>query len=299
MELRHLRYFVAVAQERNFSRAAEILNIAQPPLSRQIRQLELELGAELFDRGSRPLRLTEAGRLLHQHALQALAGFDQVRTMMGRYTTASARHFIIGFVGSTLYGRLPQVVRKFRSKLGEAARITLTEMSSLDQVAALREGRIDVGFGRLRVDDTSVRRIVLSEEPLVAVLPADHPLASTCEPLDLVALAPQTLILYPRPFRPSYADQVLSLFQDHGLTPEHSQEVRELQTALGMVAAGAGISIVPASVQSLHRDDLAYRRLSAADAVSPIILNHRGNDGSAELDLLIAISREVYGTGPD
>lgn len=296
MDLRHLRYFVAVAKERNFSRAAETLNIAQPPLSRQIRQLEEEIGADLFDRTTRPLRLTEAGRLLYQHAIQAIAGFDQVRTMMTRYGAAAARHFIIGFVGSVLYGHLPQVLRQFRQETSGAAEVTLIEMSSLDQVVALREGRIDAGFGRLRVDDDAVRRILLAEEPLVAALPDDHPLAALAAPLTLERIAGESILLYPRPARPSYADQVLSLFQDHGLTPASRQDVRELQTALGMVAAGAGIAIVPASAQSLHRPDLVFRPIAAADAVSPIILNHRSNDHSPELDLLTAISRRIYAT---
>lgn len=298
MDLRHLRYFVAVAQERNFSRAAELLNIAQPPLSRQIRQLEEEVGAELFDRTLRPLRLTPAGRLLYQHAVQAIAGFDQVRTMMARYTASPSRHFIIGFVGSVLYGHLPQVLRRFRRQLLGKVEVSLIEMSSHDQAVALREGRIDAGFGRLRVDDGSIRRIVLTEEPLVAALPDDHVLAAAEGPLELARLAEETVILYPRPARPSYADQILSLFEDHGLAPAFRQEVRELQTALGMVAAGAGISIVPASVQSLRRPDLIFRPIADADAVSPIIFNYRAKENSEELDLLTGISRGVYGT-PD
>ncbi len=296
MDLRHLRYFVAVAKERNFSRAAEKLNIAQPPLSRQIRQLEEEIGADLFDRTSRPLRLTEAGRLLYQHAIQAIAGFDQVRTMMARYSGVAARHFLIGFVGSVLYGDLPRVVREFRRQLRGAVEVGLVEMTSAEQTLALREGRIDAGFGRLRVDDESVRRTLLAEEPLVAALPDDHPLAAAAGALTLEQLAAEPIVLYPRPFRPSYADHVLWLFQDHGLVPEHRQEVRELQTALGMVAAGAGVSIVPTSAQSLHRSDLTFRPIAATDAVSPILLSHRAEDNSPELELLCAISREVYRT---
>lgn len=296
MELRHLRYFVAVAQERNFSRAAEVLNIAQPPLSRQIRQLETEIGAELFDRTTRPLKLTEAGRLFYQHAVQALAGFDQVRGMMARYFGAATRHCMIGFVGSILCGKLPQVIRGFRARLGDGVAISLLEMGSLEQAAALREGRIDVGFGRLRVDDEGLRRIVLTKEPLVAALPVDHPLAAQGTPLGLEQLADEPMILYPRPVRPSYADQVLSLFEDHGLTLHHCQEVRELQAALGMVAAGAGLSLVPASAQIMDRPDLVFRPVSASDAISPIILSHRASDGSSELQCLVEISRAIYQT---
>lgn len=296
MELRHLRYFVAVAQERNFSRAAEQLNISQPPLSRQIRELELEIGAELFDRTSRPLRLTDAGRLLYQNAVQALASFDQVRGTMSRHFKAGTRHYLIGFVGSILCGRLPQVIREFRAHMGGGIAISLIEMGSSEQAAALREGRIDVGFGRLRVNDEGLRRIVLTKEALVAALPADHALAGQGAPLSLGQLAAEPVILYPRPFRPSYADQVLSLFEDHGLTLDHRQEVRELQAALGMVAAGAGVSIVPASAQIMDRPDLVFRPIAAEDAISPIILSHRATDSSAELQCMVEISRTVYQT---
>jgi DNA-binding transcriptional LysR family regulator len=298
MELRHLRYFLAVAQERNFSRAAERLNIAQPPLSRQIRQLEEEVGADLFDRTSRPLRLTDAGRMLHEHARQIVTAFDQMRTMVRRSSATPTRRFIIGFVGSVIYGALPGVVRRFRAHLGEGATITLTEMSTLDQVQALREGRIDAGFGRLRVEEPAVRRIVLQEEPLIAALAVDHPLAGCGKPLCLATLAELPLLLYPRPARPSYADQVLSVFRDHGLTPAVVQEVQELQTALGLVAAGAGLCIVPASVRNLHREDVVYRPVAEADAVSPIILSHRETDQSADLKALVAISAEAYGLAP-
>ena len=136
---------------------------AQPPLSRQIRQLEEEIGTDLFDRSSRPLRLTETGRLLYQHALQAISGFDQIGTLMKRQKASPARHFIIGFVNSVLFGNLPKVLRQFRERLHGHAEMSLIEMSSHDQVKALREGRIDAGFGRLRVDDPAVRRIVLTE----------------------------------------------------------------------------------------------------------------------------------------
>ena len=296
MELRHLRYFVAVAQERNFSRAAEKLNIAQPPLSRQIKELEFDIGAELFDRKTRPLRLTDAGRLLYEQAVQALAGFDQVRGTMARYFEAGARHYMIGFVGSILCGRLPQVIRQFRARMGEGVAVSLIEMGSLEQATALREGRIDVGFGRLRVNDEGFRRIVLTKERLVAALPADHAFARQHAALTLEQLAAEPVILYPRPFRPSYADQVLSLFEDHGLSLHRRQEVRELQAALGMVAAGAGVSLVPASAQIMDRPDLVFRPIAADDAVSPIILSHRLGESSAELECIVEISREVYQT---
>lgn len=299
MELRHLRYFITVANERNFSRAAEKLHIAQPPLSRQIRQLEEELGLTLIDREARPLKLTEAGRLFYKHASQVLNEMDRLRLLMRRYASAEKTRFVIGFVGSTIYGPLPTLIRRFRASAPHID-LHLAEMTTLEQISALKDGSIDAGFGRLRFDDPAVRRVVLEKEPLVAALPPDHPLAaaSACA-ISLARLAEETLIVYPRPTRPSYADQLLSLFRDHGLAPVHVMEARELQTAIGLVAAEAGICVVPASVERLRRDDVVYRPIADAGAVTPLIMSYRTDDMSAELELLHRISQSLYGEKTD
>src|SRR3954453_2692326 len=195
MELRHLRYFVAVAHERNFTRAAERLHMAQPPLSRQIQQLEEELGTVLLDRDSRPLRLTEAGRLFFEHACQVLERVDGMRAMMRRFTEAERARFVIGFVASTIYAALPDLIRRFRAA-APGLDISLIEMGSLDQIAALKEGRIDVGFGRLHFDDPAVRRDVLRKERLVVALPLSHPLLERDGPLSFAGLAGEPLIIY-------------------------------------------------------------------------------------------------------
>jgi LysR family transcriptional regulator, benzoate and cis,cis-muconate-responsive activator of ben and cat genes len=296
MELRHLRYFIAVANERNFTRAAELLNIAQPPLSRQIRQLEDNVGSELFDRTSRPLKLTEVGRLFYEHATNVLAGLDQLQALMSQMAGAGRRRFVIGFVGSTLYGHLPAVIRRFRACASHVD-VSLLECSTVEQIAALKEGRIDVGFGRLRIEDQAIRRIVLAEEPLVAVVPAGHALTRVGRPLRLVDLLSESLIVYPRPARPSYADHILSVFHDLGLVPGPLTEVRELQTAIGLVAAHAGLSIVPESVQRLRRDDVCYLPIAERGALSPIMMIHRAGDISGELEALIGISCELHAGG--
>lgn len=293
MDLRRLRYFVAVARERNFTRAAQSLNMAQPPLSRQIRLLEDEVGAELVDRSSRPLKLTEAGRLLHEQAVQVLAGMEQIQSMVGRLSDQGVRRFVIGFVGSTLYGLLPQVIRRFREE-STSADVSLLECSSVEQITALKEGRIDVGFGRLRVEDPAVRRIVLADEPLVAAVPADHPLVAVGRAVHLSELLVEPLIVYPRPARPSYADQVLGAIHDLGLSAAKVIEVRELQTAIGLVAAYAGFAVVPESVQRLRRDDVRYLPLADRGARSPIMMVHRAGDVTPELATLIRISCEIH-----
>ncbi len=293
MELRHLRYFVAVAQERNFTRAAERLHIAQPPLSRQIQQLEEELGLQLFERESRPLKTTEAGRLFLEQATQLLERMESLRTMMERLKEAGRPRFVIGFEASTIYAALPQLIRRFRTVAPEVE-LSLVEMISFEQIVALKEGRLDVSFGRIRLEDPTVRRDVLRNEPLVAALPLAHPLAAQEGPLSLARLAGEPLIIYPREPHPSYADQVISLFHDRGLTPNIGHEARELQSAIGLVAAETGYAIVPISVSRLRRDDIVYRDLDDPGATSPIIMSRRVGDTSPLLGVMSRVIIDTY-----
>ena len=158
MELRHLRYYVAVVEEQSFTKAAEKLFIAQPPLSRQIQNLEAELGVQLFERGSRPLKTTEAGQFFYQHAVKLLSNAEEVKAMTQRVGLVE-KTVTMGFVGSLLYGLLPKIVYLFRQQQPHL-KIELIEMSTKDQIQALKEGRIDVGFGRLRISDPAVRRVL-------------------------------------------------------------------------------------------------------------------------------------------
>lgn len=292
MELRHLRYFVAVAEEKNFTRASERLFIAQPPLSRQIQQLEEELGVALFEKGSRPLRLTEAGKFFYAHAQKLLGKASDLKTMTQRVGKIE-RTLSVGFVASTLYGMLPKIIRLFRAQ-HNAVEMSLHEMTTMEQIQALKEGRIDVGFGRIKHEDPNIRRIVLREERLIVALPLGHPLSDTIGPIRLQDLISERLILFPKAPRPSFADQVLAAFTEKGLYPEKIFEVRELQVAVGLVAAGEGIAIVPASVRGMRRGDLHYLDIAEKHAVSPVIFSARMSDESEELRDLLQLIYEIY-----
>lgn len=297
MDMRQLRYFVAVARERNFSRAAEILHIAQPPLSRQIQQLEERLGATLIDRSQRPLALTEAGRFFYEQASQMIARMDHVREQTRRIAHAHDELFIIGCVGSTLYGGIPDLVRRMRLRWPQL-HIEIREMISMEQIAALKEGRIDLGFGRVRLSDPDIERIVLREERLVVAFPKGHSKSLSTEPLALKDLEGEPLITYPSRPRPSFADQVLALYADLNVATGVVEEVREIQTALGLVAAAVGVCIIPAASQRQRPDDVRYRFLSDREATSPIIMSYRRSDNSGRIDEIKMLIQEMYADNP-
>ena len=296
MDLRQMRYFVTVARERNFTRAAQILHIAQPPLSRQIQLLEEELGVALIIRKSRPIRLTDAGRLFYEQSLQVLGRVDQMRAATQRVGLNQNSVLSIGFVASTLYGGVPPLVRKLRQHAPELD-IQLLELISVQQLPALKEGRIDIGIGRLQHSDPNVIGTVLRDERLVVAVPQGSPLAMDLSPLPVGALDAQRVIVYPKEPRPSYADQVLNLLHRHNVRPVEVQEVREIQTALGLVAAEAGVCVIPSSARQM-RSDVHYRLLEGEGATSPVILNHRIGDTSANVLLVKRMIAEMYAENP-
>jgi LysR family transcriptional regulator, benzoate and cis,cis-muconate-responsive activator of ben and cat genes len=289
-DTRRLRYFVAVAGEGSFTRAAAKLNIAQPPLSRRIQEIEEELGTVLIERGSRPLSLTPAGQLFYVHALQVLERHDRMMQAMQRFVRAERPRFTLGLVPSEFYARLPQIVRRFRTH-DPMTDLVLSEMNSFEQVEALKEGRIDAGIGRLRIEDEGVHREILREERLIAALPPGSGPAN--EPIELADLARLPLLLYPRDPRPGYADTVLSILHDRGLRPAEVIEVRELETALIMVSAGVGACIIPASSQWLAHPEVICRPVTPRATV-PVVLFHRHGDGSPQLTTLLRTFASLY-----
>lgn len=271
MELRQIRYFQCVAAELSFTKAAARLHMAQPPLSRQIRQLETELKADLFDRLGRSIRLTDAGRFFLDQTTQLTKRLDDITATTRRIAENHKKWFGIGFVPSTLYGFGPTFIRQTMA-LDKQTEIGLLEMTTVQQFEALKAGHIDIGIGRILLDDPQIERLILVEEPLVVVVPKTHPLADRSE-LRLEDILSEAFILYPSKPRPSYADHVLKLFERHGHNINIALETNELQTAVGLVAVGLGITLVPSSVHRLDRDDINYIRLDVPSFTSPIMMS--------------------------
>lgn len=292
MELRQLRYFTAVADAKSITKAAEKLNIAQPPLTRHIQNLESSLGTILFERESRPLQLTQAGHFFYLHAKQLLSSADEIKTMTQRIA-ASNQSIRIGFVNSLMYGLLPKIVHIFHTQ-HPAIQIELVEMNSHDQASALKEGRIDIGFGRYCVTDIALRRVILRTEALILAVHASHNLAQQKQGIYLKQLANDQLFLYPNSADPNFSTYLLQRFAECGLLPKKQQAVRDLQLALGRVACGVGVCVVPQSARALQLANVHYLPILDQTAISSIYLNVRQNEDCEHINSLVDCIYQVY-----
>ena len=290
MELRHLRYFVAVAEELHFGRAAARLFIAQPPLSQQIQQLERELGVPLFQRTSRRVQLTPAGEAFLTDARQVLAGVEGAVLSAQRAARGETGWLGLGFAASATYDLLPAVLHDFRAQFPDVS-LSLRELNAAEQGDALRSRSIHVGFARPPVPHPDIVIEASLREPFLAALPAAHPLAAQQEGLPLALLAGEPFVSFPELPLPSYAEVVRAACLEAGFTPRVVQEVREMQTALSLVAAELGVALLPASVRHLHRDGVVYRPLREPSPRTELAVVSRREDPAPVLQNFLAIVR--------
>lgn len=281
MELRHLRYFIAVAEELHFGRAAQLLGISQPPLSQQIQALEQELGARLFERTNRRVELSEAGRLFLDEARQVLAQVDKAADVARRAQLGELGEMKIGFTTSApINSGIPKAIYAFRQRF-PAVHLNLKEMSSRDVADALLDETIEIGLMRPLALPESLLVTELFREPLVAVLSATHPLAEGSERgLLLSTLANEPFVFFPRSYGSGLHAQLMSLARQAGFSPHFAQEAGEAMTIIGLVAAGLGVSVLPASFQRMRIDGVVYRTLLDADAVTAVWLVQRRESAS-------------------
>lgn len=286
MELRHLRYFIAVAEERNFSRAARRLSIAQPPLSQQIQQLEKELGVSLFDRESRPIALTAAGEILLDQCRPLLKRLEAIESRLHLMGSGASGLLTVGFISSSMYKLLPPVLKSFMGKYPGIS-LELKELTTLEQEDALRERAIDVGFirGASGNDDYVNKPLVV--EPLVVAVPETWKLAGR-KSIALKDLSREPFIIFPLKPDPGFADFVKAQCVNAGFMPTVVQEVNELQTALSLVASGIGLSIMPDSVRMLQRVGVKYLSLKEPAPKSAISIIYRRGAVSPVLKLFLA-----------
>lgn len=290
MELRHLRYFIAVAECLHFGRAAALLGISQPPLSQQIQALEQELGTRLFDRTNRRVALSEAGRLFLNEARQVLTQVDKAADVARRAQLGELGELKVAFTSSAPFNSsISTAIRGFRQAY-PAVHLHLQEMSSQDVADALLEKRVDVGLMRPLPLADALHAVELFREPLVAVVNAGHPLAiAPGDGLYMTALAEEPFVFFPRSYGSGLYAQLLSLAREAGFNPHIAQEASEAMTIIGLVSAGLGVSVLPASFRSIRIDGVAYRPLLDPAAESAVWLVRHTEPGSAMAEAFTAL----------
>ncbi|GAA3882097.1 LysR family transcriptional regulator [Leifsonia kafniensis] len=299
MELRQLRYFMAVADELHFGRAAQRLHMSQPPLSVQVGRLEREVGIALFERSTRRVSLTPAGRHLQERARRILDEVDAVRAEMRDYVCGLTGQLTVGFVSSANYTVLPDVVQMFRARRANVT-LTLVPLTSGEQFDRLREGTIDVGivrdeFPQAGPSSPPLSTEVVFEERLVACLPVNHPLASRTEvtPEEIIEVP---MISYPRSLMPGYVDRVTEVLATAAGAIHVVEEVVHQETALGFVAAGVGTSILPESVRQLVPPSIAVVPLAGSPTTRLMAAWQVRDDESAICAAFIECLHEAAGT---
>ena len=319
MDLKQLNAFIAIADSRSFSAAATKTGLSQPSLSRLLKQLETDMDVELIDRYHRPLHLTEAGTFFYDKISAILTEIDTVTSMTQRLSTPSSM-LNIGFVPSVLYGLLPEIIAMLK-QFNPDIEVNLKDISSYQQIEALKSGEIDIGFGRFPHQDPWIQQILLRHERYVVALPKAHHLAHIQEQR-LIDLANNRLILYhqthlpiattvsstsikpnnntksrsaePSALSAPITEPLLHLFAQYGISPFMTTTVSDLQVALGLVAAGEGITLVPASLKTVRTDQISYQRLVHENVTSPIYLHTLKDFVHPSISDLLSAIYQVY-----
>ncbi len=296
MELRQLRYFIAVAEELHFTRAAERLHIGQPPLSHAIQVLEADLGARLFERSKRWVRLTEAGKLFLADARRILALSEQASETARRAQRGEAGELRIGFTFSTpLTALFATVINRYRQQF-PAVSLTLHEMATVPQLDALAQRELDLGF--IRPTDgpapAGVSLTALRQDPLVAVLPAALPLARK-QAIAISELAGHPFVMYPSNAGTGIYPQIFRLCRAAGFVPRIGQVAGEASTIIGLVAAGCGVSMLPSSFEHIHMDGVCYRPISDAGATTSLLLAQRTGEHAPLAAAFVALATAAAG----
>ena len=298
MDLRHLRYFVAVAEEENIGRAAARLHISQPPLTRQIQQLEEELGVTLFIRTPRGMELTQAGELFLEEARNIRALVEQATERTQRAGQGKLGRLDVGIFGSAILDAIPKLLLAFRNRYPDV-KVVLHTLTKAEQIEALRQRRITVGFNRMLAPLEDIGVCQVTTEGLLAAIQADDPLAR--QPVIRFAeLQHHPLILFPTGARPSFIDKVIGLCSTAGFQPTISQEVGDAVTGVALVASGFGVCLVPDSATTLQFPGVVYRALADTPPNFFVDLSciYRKDDQSPLLGAFLETVEEFKKTSP-
>lgn len=259
MELRHLRYFVALAEELHFGRAAEHLHIVQPALSKQISALEKELGVRLFERTRRRVELTEAGQALFTDAVDVLSQIDLATSRARAVGRGESGVLVVGFIPPAMNSVLSTALRTYRDRFPDV-RLVVRECTNRDGVDGVLAGRMHISFVRMPFDHHGLPHETVYEEPVIVAMPAGHRLAAL-DTVPMAALRDEAFVMIPRVQEPELHDYYVALCQEAGFSPRIVHEVNATLVGVGLVATGVGVAFVPASTRVMARSGVVYRRL--------------------------------------
>ncbi|MET8840200.1 LysR family transcriptional regulator [Streptomyces rubiginosohelvolus] len=295
MELRHLNAFLAVAEELHFGRAAKRLQMAQPPLSQQIRQLEKELGVQLFHRNTRSVRLTSAGETFLEPVRTVLDDLDTAVRAARSAGIGEYGRVTIGFAGASSHETLPRLTRAVRAAHPGLELVMTGQTYANTALSRVADGSLDLGFVRLPVARPGVAHRVIDEEELVCALPSDHPLARReTVPLDVIAGEP--FVSFPANSGSTVRDAMTEACENAGFTPRIVQEAPDSYTILALVAAGVGVTLTVTSVQHIQQNGLVYRPLAGPAVRLRAALAWRADNPSAALRAVLAVAEEALPT---
>ncbi len=291
MELRHLRYFVALADELHFGRAAQRLHIVQPALSKQIAALERELGVQLFVRTKRSVAITDAGRVFAPEARSILMRVERAIETTKLTAQGDIGRLEIGCIAPATWSVLPGALRSFSQRY-PGVKLRLTELPSASQLDALHSGTIDVGFVRLPLHDDMLRFDIIHREPFIATVPETHPLAAQKD-ISVRELAAEPFIAATRSAEPGFYDQCIAVFAEHGVVPRVVEEGNAPSAILGMIAMGLGVTVSPASILSMPRVGVVCRPLRKSSVVLELGVVRHPEPGPPALDAFLQAVGEV------
>ncbi|PKA45071.1 LysR family transcriptional regulator (plasmid) [Rhizobium sullae] len=291
MDYKLMQSFVAVAEELHFGRAAARLHISQPPLTKQIQQLEQFMGVRLLERTKRKVELTPAGRVFLDEARAVLHQTEQAVELARKADRGETGHLAVGFIDAAIYSVVPSVVRRFTERYPEVE-LSLTDLRIPNQVRAVVERQLDIGFIHPPVVHKALKVESILVEPLIVALPETHRLASEAE-VPLADLASEALIQFPRSINPSLYDEIIGLCRSSGFSPRIVREATPKQTIIGLVSVGLGVSLLPACLQNLRRSGVVYRPIQGRSLSIDTSIIYRREQPSSVLKAFLEIVRET------
>lgn len=292
MKIRHMKYFVALAEELHFGKAASRLNISQPPLSQQIKQLETNIGVILFKRTKHKVELTNAGKVLLDEAYIILEQIDKAIKKTVKTEKGESGELILGFSSHSMFDVLPIILSDFYHKY-PLVNVKVKQVSTSEQIQALNKGEIQAGLLCPPINDTSLCLKNIYEQKLILALPIDHPLNTNSNSIDIDCLNQYPFIMTPRNIGPGYYDNVISICFDVGFSPNIIQEANDLHTCISLVSTGMGIALVPASLKQYRKEGVVYKDINTHKTIKTTIAWHQ-NNSSKVLENFLKIANDIF-----